>query len=60
MSHTSTGTLSATELTRIKRGAKRAVSDRQNKLDFIDQSLLCFVGFQLDGTGACHSDLSLA
>lgn len=49
MSHTSTGTLSATELTRIKRGAKRVVSDRQNMLDFIDQSLLCFVGFQLGG-----------
>lgn len=44
-----TDSLSATELTRIKRGAKRAIAERQAMLDFIDQSLLCFVGFQIHG-----------
>ncbi len=43
------GKLSPTPLTRLKRGAKRAISERQAMLDFIDQSLLCFVGFQING-----------
>lgn len=42
-------TLSATELTRVKRGPKRAQDDRDAMLDFIDQSLLCYVGFQING-----------
>lgn len=41
--------LSSTPLTQVKRGAKRAISERQAMLDFIDQSLLCFVGFQING-----------
>ena len=42
-------TLSNTALTQIKHGAKRAISEREAMLDFIDQSLLCFVGFQING-----------
>lgn len=42
-------TLSATELTRVKRGPKRAQDDRDAMLAFIDQSLLCYVGFQING-----------
>lgn len=42
-------TLSATELTRVKRGPKRAQDDRDAMLTFIDQSLLCYVGFQING-----------
>ncbi len=45
----SSAALSSTPLTQVKRGAKRAQSDRQAMLDFIDQSLLCFVGFQING-----------
>lgn len=42
-------TLSSTELTRVKRGPKRAVDDREAMLAFVDQSLLCYVGFQING-----------
>ena len=41
--------LSPSELTQVKRGAKRAVSERQTMYEFIDQSLLCFVGFSIAG-----------
>ncbi|GAA0793598.1 pyridoxamine 5'-phosphate oxidase family protein [Marinobacterium sediminicola] len=43
------GRLSATPLTQLKRGAKRALTEREAMLDFIDRSLLCFVGFQIAG-----------
>ena len=44
-----TGCLSSTPLTQLKRGAKRALAERDAMLEFIDQSLLCFVGFQING-----------
>lgn len=41
--------LSQTALTQVKRGPKRALNDREAMLAFIDQSLLCYVGFQING-----------
>lgn len=41
--------LSTTELTQVKRGSSRALSERERLYDYIDQSLLCFVGFQIGG-----------
>lgn len=46
---TQEATLSTTPLTRVKRGPKRALTDREAMLAFIDQSLLCHVGFQIQG-----------
>jgi len=36
-------------LTQVKRGRDRSINDRQALLDFIDQSLICYVGFQIAG-----------
>ncbi len=40
--------LSSSPLTQVKRGPKRALTDREAMLAFIDQSLLCYVGFQVN------------
>jgi len=41
--------LSSTSLTQVKRGPKRALDDHAALLALIDQSLLCHVGFQVNG-----------
>lgn len=46
---TNTSELSPTELTQVKRGSSRALTERERLYDYIDQSLLCFVGFQING-----------
>ena len=41
--------LSPTDLTRVRRGPNNAQDDREAMLTFVDQSLLCYVGFQVGG-----------
>ena len=41
--------LSTTPLTTVKRGRGRAIDDGQALLDFIDQTLICHVGFVVNG-----------